>query len=140
MEQLYRKRWLRLLVGIGVPVGAVLFVLSMLWIPKAPPCPFYILTGIYCPGCGAGRCVTALLHFRFYAAFRYNPLMVICLPFVAYYLFKVYFGFVLGRDLLPIPKIRGRAFGITVLTVIIAYWILRNIPVYPFSLLAPTAV
>ena len=140
MERLYQKRWLRLLVGIGVPVGAALFVLSVLWVPRTPPCPLYALTGIYCPGCGAGRCVTALLHFRFYAAFRYNPLMVICLPPVAYYLFKVYFGVVFGRDVLPVPKIQGRALGIAVLVVIIAYWVLRNIPIYPFTLLAPTAI
>ena len=140
MESLYTKRRLRLLVGIGVPIGAVLFVLSVLWVPRTPPCPFYTLTGLYCPGCGAGRCVTALLHFRFYAAFRYNPLMVICLPAVAYYLFKVYFGFVFGRDVLPVPKIRARALGVAVLITVIAYSVLRNIPVYPLTLLAPTAV
>ena len=140
MEQLYRKKRLRLLIGIGVPIGAVLFILSVLWVPRTPPCPFYILTGLYCPGCGAGRCVTALFRFRFYAAFRYNPLMVIALPFVAYYLCKVYFGFVFGRDVLPVPKIRGRALGVAVLIAVMAYWLLRNVPLYPFTLLAPTAI
>lgn len=140
MEALYQKKWLRLIVGVGVPIGAILFCCSVLWLPKTPPCPFFTLTGIYCPGCGAGRCVTALLHLNLYAAFRFNPLMVIALPFVAYYLLKLYLAFVFGRDVLPSPKIRGSAFGITVLVVLIAYGVLRNIPFFPFNLLAPTAV
>ena len=140
MNALYRQKWLRLAVGIGVPIGAILFCCSVLWLPKTPPCPFFTLTGIYCPGCGAGRCVTALLHLDLYAAFRFNPLMFITLPFVLYYLLKIYLAFVFGRDMLPAPSIRKKAFGIIVLSVVLAYFLLRNIPVYPFTLLAPTAV
>lgn len=140
MQTYYKNKRLRLLVGIGVPLGAILFFGSVLWMGKTPPCPFYTLTGLYCFGCGAGRCLQALLHFRIYAAWRLNPLMIICLPLVAYYLFKIYFGFVFGRDVLPFPTIRSRAFGITVLVIVIAYGVLRNIPVFPFTLLAPTVI
>ena len=139
MNALYRQKWLRLAVGIGVPIGAILFVASLLWVQKAPSCPFYLLTGLYCPGCGAGRCTMALLHLDLYAAFRFNPLMLIALPFVLYYLLKVYLGFVFVRDVLPFPRL-PRAVGIAVLIVVLAYGILRNIPVFPFSLLAPTAI
>mgnify|MGYP001321608207 FL=1 len=44
------------------------------------PCLFHIITGLYCPGCGAGRASYSILHGRFYAAFRYNPMYVILLP------------------------------------------------------------
>ena len=123
-----------------MPIGAIVFVASLLWVQKAPSCPFYLLTGIYCPGCGAGRCVMALLHLDLYAAFRFNPLMFITLPFVLYYLLKIYLAFVFGRDVLPAPNVRKKAFGIIVLSVVLAYFVLRNIPVYPFTLLSPTAV
>ena len=131
---------LRLLVGIGVPLLGLLFLASVLWIKKTPPCLFYTATGLYCFGCGAGRCLLALLHFDLYAAFRFHPLLLLSLPFIAYYLLKVYLAFVFERDLLPFPPIRHRAFGIAVLVTVVAFGILRNIPVFPFTLLAPTAV
>lgn len=46
------------------------------------PCLFHIITGLYCPGCGAGRASYSILHGRFYAAFRYNPMYVILLRFL----------------------------------------------------------
>lgn len=130
----------RLFVGIGVPVLGILFLLSVLWIKKTPACIFYTLTGLYCFGCGAGRSLLALLRFDFYAAFRLQPLMVLSLPFFAYYLLSVYLSLTFGRTVLPLPRIKSRAFGIAVLVVVLAYGILRNIPVFPFTLLAPTVV
>lgn len=136
----YQNKRYRLLVGIGVPVGAILFLASVLYTRKTPPCFFYELTGLYCFGCGAGRCLLALLRFDLYAAFRLNPLLILSLPFVAYYLLKVYLAFVFGRDVLPFPEVKGRAFGISVLIAVIAYGVLRNIPLFPFDLLAPTVI
>ena len=66
--------------------------------------------------------------------------MIISLPFVAYYCLKVYLSFVLGRDVLPVPRIRSNWVGMTILIVILAYWILRNLPFFPFTLLAPDSV
>jgi hypothetical protein len=82
----------------------------------------------------------SLLHGELYAAFRYQPLLFVSFPFLVYYVLKVYVAFVFGRDVLPFPSIRNRWFGITVTAVIIAFWILRNIPVFPFTLLAPTSI
>lgn len=128
---------LRLLAGIGIPIGILLLAALGLFLENTPPCIFYVLTGLLCPGCGAGRFMLALLHFDFYAAFRYNPLLFILFPFLAYYTSKLYIAFVFGKDVLPFPKIQNRWFGITVTAVIIVYWVARNIPVFPFSLLNP---
>ena len=38
-------------------------------------CPFYRLTGLYCPGCGSGRAVRALLHGHLLQALSYNYLL-----------------------------------------------------------------
>lgn len=137
---MYQNKRYRLLVGIGVPVFGILFLTSVLLIQKTPPCLFYELTGLYCFGCGAGRCLLALLRFDLYAAFRLNPLLILSLPFIGYYLLKIYLAFVFGRDVLPLPEIKGRAFGIAVLITVIAYGVLRNIPLFPFDLLAPTVI
>ena len=50
------------------------------------PCLFHIITGLYCPGCGAGRASYSILHGRFYMAFRYNPMYVTLLPFLGVYI------------------------------------------------------
>ena len=50
------------------------------------PCIFYMMTGLYCPGCGAGRACYSILHLRFKDAFCYNPLMTILLPLIGLYI------------------------------------------------------
>ena len=60
--------------------------------------------------------------------------------FLSYYLLKVYVAFVFGRDLLPFPKRVGFGAGVAVLVAVLAFGVLRNLPFFPFTLLAPTAV
>ena len=47
-----------------------------------PKCPFRLLTGCQCPGCGSTRAFYQLLHLHPIAAFKFNPLMVLTLPFM----------------------------------------------------------
>ena len=100
-----------------------------------PPCPFYHLTGLYCPGCGSLRAVHELLHGRPLNALKLNPLLLILGPFVLAAI--VYQGW---RDLFrPAWKpleISNRLSWFLV-AVILAYWVARNLPWYPFTLLAP---
>ena len=140
MPSIYQRRGLRWLVGLGVPVALLCLLFFALSFQTTPPCIFYEITGLLCPGCGAGRATLALLEGRIYAAFRFQPLYVLALPLLVYYLIKVYLAFVVGRDVLPFPEVRNRWVGITVLIVILSYWILRNIPIVPFCYLAPTAI
>ena len=135
-----RKKWLRAAVGVGVPLGFLALALVCLTLKRTPPCLFYVTTGLYCVGCGSGRAFLALLHGELYAAIRYQPLMTRLLPVLAYYCLKVYIAFVFDRDVLPFPKVKNNFFGIFIVLLIVAYWVLRNIPVFPFTLLAPTAI
>ena len=131
---------LRFLIGFGVPIGILFLAVFGILFGKTPPCMFYEVTGLLCPGCGSGRFMLALLHLDLYAAFRYQPLLFLFFPFLVYYSAKVYIAFVFGKDILPFPTIRNAWFGISVVVIIIEYWILRNIPVFPFTLLAPNAI
>jgi len=99
-----------------------------------PPCLFHRLTGLYCPGCGSLRAVHQLLHGNLSAAFGLNPLMVLSLPFLGYCLICPRVAAVTKRASAGfIP-----AFWIwLILLVIILFWILRNLPFYPFTSLAP---
>lgn len=79
-----------------------------------PRCPFYVLTGLKCPGCGTLRGIHALLHFRIIDAFRFNPLMVVSIPLIVMLLIS--------------PRSRRSVWmSWSVLLVVLAYWILRNI-------------
>ncbi|MCM1300359.1 MAG: DUF2752 domain-containing protein [Alistipes senegalensis] len=50
------------------------------WMPQ---CLFHRLTGWECPACGSQRAIYSLLHGRVGAAFRFNPFMIISIPYLA---------------------------------------------------------
>lgn len=100
-----------------------------------PPCPFNMLSGLYCPGCGSLRALHQLSHGHLFAAFSLNPLMVIAFPFVGYGLLSNAAFAARGRALPGVFLSRG--WIMVLLWIIIAYWIIRNITAYPFLLLAP---
>ncbi len=102
-------------------------------------CIIYGLTGYYCPGCGAGRACYSILHGQFYAAFRYNPLLCILLPWFALYIgVCVIQWLVTGRETVSVKIPMWVAY--IILAVVVLYGVLRNIDVYPFTLLAPTGL
>lgn len=98
-----------------------------------PACPFYALTGLYCPGCGSTRCLHALVHFDLAHALAMNPLLVVLLPVLA--LMALNAAGLRMRVLAPLLKILAdpRLW----LWLLIGYGVLRNLPWYPFALLAP---
>jgi len=126
----------------GVPVsglagGIVLRVFDPATSGIFPPCPLHYLTGLYCPGCGSLRAIHQLLHGNLEAAWAMNPLTVLLLPFIAYALATEAIVQIRGRRLTPwiLP-----GFWIQLLCgIIVVFGVVRNLPVYPFNLLAPGA-
>ncbi|NEO96316.1 MAG: DUF2752 domain-containing protein, partial [Moorea sp. SIO3G5] len=100
-----------------------------------PPSPFRTLTGLYCPGCGTLRGLHQLLHGNLWAAFGLNPLMVLSLPYLIYSYICYSLPVFTGRKVSQI--FIKPAWIWWMLKIILAYWILRNIPFAPFSWLAP---
>ena len=101
-----------------------------------PKCIILQYTGLYCPGCGATRATYYLTHGNFLKAFGFNQLYVIFVPFMLY-LYILNFGIKInGKALIPMPSMDLR-FCIILAIVFITFCILRNIPVYPFTMLAP---
>lgn len=99
------------------------------------PCPFHKLTGLYCPGCGSLRAMHQLLRGNLHAAFGLNPLMLVSLPFLGYWL--IFYGEPALRNR-PLRSAIIPTFYIwLILLIILLFWILRNITIYPFALLAP---
>lgn len=103
------------------------------------PCIIKLLTGMYCPGCGAGRACFSILHGKFFDAFCYNPLLVILLPFAGGYIAARGIDWAVTGGNHIDGKISIKLL-LAVLIIILVYGILRNIPVFPFSLLAPGGI
>lgn len=98
---------------------------------RAIPCAFHEVTGWYCPGCGSTRAAHALVHGHLLQAIGYNPLAAIVLPIVA---IRAILTMVRPRQT---KKMLPAAWVYVIFALVMAYWIGRNIPVYPFTLLAP---
>jgi hypothetical protein len=100
-----------------------------------PKCLFHAWTGWHCPGCGGLRALHQGLRGHFGAALRLNPLMVLFLPVLGYGVLSDMAFVARGRGL---PRVAVRPVWCWVLLgVMLVFWIARNLPVYPFTLLAP---
>ena len=45
-----------------------------------PKCPFKLITGLSCPGCGIQRAIHAMLHGKFTEAITYNYYFTASIP------------------------------------------------------------
>jgi hypothetical protein len=96
-------------------------------------CLFERFTGLYCPGCGTTRGLHALVHGDLGQMMAMNPLLpvlMIATPLIALH----GMGY---RMPLPARAMRALNSPRLWLAVILGYWVMRNLPWWPFTLLAP---
>ena len=111
--------------AVAAVVGMMFSFFDPLSYRLFPRCLLHSTTGWYCPGCGTARAVALITHGHVLAGFRMNPVMVLGLPVVG----VLYVTGQLDR-LKPV-------WIWTLLAVIVAFGVLRNLPWPPFPLLAP---
>ena len=116
-------------------VVAVLFLFDPSKYGFYPRCTLYTTTGLYCPGCGSLRALHHLAHGEILTALHYNLLLVVALPFVAFFSARRALLWYSGKALPPFT-LSGK-WMIVVLVVFAVFTILRNIPIAPFNWLAP---
>lgn len=92
-----------------------------------PTCPFLEMTGLQCPGCGSQRAVHQLLNLDFYGAVKQNFLLVISIPYIILGLIFDAIKRPSERALRWRKKLYGRNAIFVTLSIIISFWILRNI-------------
>lgn len=118
-----------LLVGVAV---------SRSWIAAyAPRCAMHEMTGLHCPGCGGTRAFFFLAHGDLLTSIRYNPWALVLV---------VGLGIWAGKRVIrvfaplspwgtPLEMRSGTLW--TILVLLIVFGVLRNLPWWPFTLMAP---
>ena len=101
-----------------------------------PRCQLHSLTGLHCPGCGLTRSVHSLLNGQIGQAIAWNPLALVIVPLVGYLALRWLWYWAWEK---PLPNSRRYpTWFITVIgTILVLFGILRNVPIEPFSRLAP---
>lgn len=100
-------------------------------------CTLYQFTGLQCPGCGGQRALHYLLHGNLTKALRCNVLFVLFLPFFLYLYLIMFQTYGLNKRVSIDNYFFSRSFGLIVLVITVLFVILRNISLYPFTLLSP---
>jgi hypothetical protein len=103
-----------------------------------PQCLFHAVTGLHCIGCGLTRAMHAWLNGDWEQGLAYHPLSVVLIPYLTWCLLSGLWRWAWGG----VPKrssntpLRRKITWVFV-SVLVAFWVVRNIPVYPLTLLAP---
>ena len=102
----------------------------------ALPCPFHSLTGLWCPGCGGQRALFLLLQGDVVASFRSNIFLIPIIVFLFYwYVDWVEQTFFEQRKKLYTNHTTN--YFRLILWIVLIYFVLRNLPFFPFTYLAP---
>jgi hypothetical protein len=103
---------------------------------RFPACVFHQVTGLWCPGCGLTRGTYQLLHGHIGAALSSNlftPIALVAIITVWLAWLRVSWG----ASPIRMPQRAGRLLAVALPALVIAYGVLRNIPVDPLRSLAP---
>lgn len=133
-----RDRAMWVVLGILALTGAAFLLYQrgpngIAWLPG---CSFHRLTGLNCPGCGMTRAAHATLHGQLGEAFRFNPVGMILLPLAGVGVGIELLGWIRGKPL-PFRLKVGAAGAWAIVWIVAGFWIFRNLPWWPFTLLSP---
>lgn len=124
-----------LTAAAGVTGLAVIYLFDPREPGNYPVCPFFGLTGWHCPGCGTLRAIHQSMRGNIAAAFGFNAYAMLVLPAVVWWLAA---GFLRAYGLPAPPRVFIPARWIwALLAAVLAFWLLRNLPVAPLTTLAP---
>jgi hypothetical protein len=128
-------------LGLGAPLmvaASTIFVCAATWVGDPttqggplPVCPTKALLGIDCPGCGSLRMLYSLLHGNVMAAARFNAVGLVAVVLLVWAYLVWTYGRISGRRLRSWQHQRWSA--MVALSVVVVWFVVRNIPFAPFS-------
>ncbi|SHJ25721.1 Protein of unknown function [Nocardiopsis flavescens] len=98
-----------------------------------PTCPWLLLTGTFCPGCGTMRAIALTTHGDILGAISMNPLLALLAPYVLWAYVRWIAATVRPPTAPPRPTPVWFLWTLTI--TITVFWVARNLPW--FSFLAP---
>ena len=122
---------LLLLIGI---VGTCLYFGHPSEYAWLPACPFRVMTGLLCPGCGTLRATHFLLNGQLGTAFHCQPLLMLLTPILALLAGKSLYEHTRKKSA-PLP-FEIPIYWLIVMAVCL-FFVLRNIPLECFDCLRP---
>lgn len=130
-DYLYLTGWIFLVLGL---TGSLLYLKAIVPILENTgyTCIVYRLFGIYCPGCGGTRALSALLQGHFLVSAWYHPLVI--------YTIIIFGGFMISQTLarLHFGKVKGWRFHewhlYAAVAIMIGNFILKNILLLGFHI------
>lgn len=125
--------WGLLIVIIGLAI--FFFVFDPAKHSIFPRCTFNSLTGYYCPGCGSQRAIHSLLHFDIAGVVHHNFLFLPAMLLIIYHYLRLVFNRFFNWKLPNIFYFKNTPW--IIFGVVVVFWITRNIPIFPFTELAP---
>lgn len=134
-EILIQKFFWPAIIAFTVFIAIILFLFDPLKYHFYPPCIFHTITGLYCAGCGSLRGLHQLLTGHIVKAMGFNPLLFFVVVIMAYSFMSGIIRRFTGRTM-PLNSIPVLWIWIFFGSVLF-FWFIRNLPFYPFSLLAP---
>ncbi len=127
---MYRRSTVIAIWLLGLAGAAYLFVFEPGKTGFFPACPFRLLTGFTCPGCGSTRAVHQILHGHFATAFMLNPLLLLAIPFILFAFLR--YSVIVMRGGVPRPNTLPASVIYAMFVIIVSFWIFRNTPFYPW--------
>lgn len=100
-----------------------------------PVCPLLALTGFACPGCGLTRGFHALFHGDLITAIDFNALIFVWAAIIGWSTLSLALVAIRGRGLYMWPT-QPRFLYVFMIT-LVSFGVLRNIPVWPLTILFP---
>lgn len=100
-----------------------------------PKCPFYTLTGIYCAGCGSQRAIHQIMNGQIITGIRHNYLLIVVIGVLSYKTLLYILNKIYNKSHFDIFH-KPIATKI-ILIIVLLFWTLRNIKIFPFTELAP---
>ena len=138
LAAMLRKTKLIITLSIVIMLLGVLS-LYFFWSPSEydffPKCPFYFLSGIYCAGCGSQRAIHQIINGQVINGIRHNYLLLLVFGVLTYKATIFVLNQVYNKthfDIFHKPIATK-----IILVLVLLFWVLRNIRVFPFIELAP---
>lgn len=114
------NRW----IILSILFALVLTILILSYFYQFSVCPFELIFGVSCPGCGITRATILFLSFRFYDALVFYPLLPLTYIILSLLILSLF-----NKDIKKL--VNHRLFGISMILIYLITYVIRYIYIYP---------